>query len=251
MNPIHSCSLVGKATHLLGIVSLASLASLPMTASGALAIGVSTPVLGDAPDSSSDLVNTGSPDLLFYSSTAFGFPTNINDGIVHYSDELTGHSWMAETLGDFPAISSFYLNTAANPLGYEISQFRIFSLNYPHNEGLSGIIGPTNHHHYKIDYSVVGSADFETLGTVDISGVETSYVTAVTINPIPPLTGVDVIRFTWLDPFVTAESATLIAEVDIEGTPVTQVPEPSSILLGGVLLGTVCMRRKRATPQGR
>lgn len=240
--------LSSKSSRLLALTAIASLTSLPMTASGAVAIGVSSVPLdfaGDAPISNSDLVNTGSPDLMFFSSTDFGTPTGINDGTVG------SYSGIDEDAGEFPAITTFHLNVVANPLGYEISQLRIFTWNLPDGVETLGYVGPFDRHHYVVDYSLVGSADFETLATVDISGASGSSVTWVTLNPVPVLTGVDVIRFTWLDPLPTAASASLIAELDIEGTAVTQVPEPSSILLGGVLLGTVCLHRKRATPQGR
>lgn len=243
--------LSSKSSRLLTLTAIASLASLPMTASGAVAIGVSSVPLdfaGDAPISNSDLVNTGSPDLMFFSSTAFVSPTRINDG--NFDASGTGSSIIEEGTGQFPALTTFHLNTVANPLGYQISQLRVFTWNIT-TGSLSGYEGDSDNHHYIIDYSLVGSADFETLATVDISGTGGASATWVTLNPVPVLTGVDVIRFTWLDPLLTPDSFSVIAEVDIEGTPVTQVPEPSSILLSGVLLGTLCMRRKRESPQGR
>ena len=242
MNLSHSLFLSSKSSRLLALTAIASLTSLPMTASGAVAIGVSSVALdfaGDAPISNSDLVNTGSPDLMFFSSTAFGTPTGINDGTVG------SYSGIDEEAGEFPAITTFHLNVVANPLGYEISQLRVFTWNLPDGAETLGYVGPFDGHHYVVDYSLVGSADFETLATVDISGAGGSSVTWVTLNPVPVLTGVDVIRFTWLDPVVTPDSASLIAEVDIEGTPVTQVPEPSSFMLGALVLGGTCLRRNR------
>jgi hypothetical protein len=245
MSHIQSCSLPSKLLRLLSLVTVASLASLPMMAAGAVAIGVSSidlALAGDAPTSNSDLVNTGSPDLMFFSSTAFASPTRINDG--NFDASGTGSSIIEEGTGQFPALTTFHLNTVANPLGYQISQLRIFTWNITTGP-LSGYEGDSDNHHYIIDYSLVGSADFETLATVDISGTGGDSATWVTLNPVPVLTGVDVIRFTWLDPLLTPDSFSVIAEVDIEGTPVTQIPEPSAIMLGGIVLGAACLRRNR------
>jgi hypothetical protein len=245
MNPSQPLILSSTSSRLLALTVIASLTSLPMTASGAVAIGVSSVPLDFyesdpmTPISNSDLVNTGSPDLMFFSSTDFGTPTGMNDGT------LGSYSGIDEDVGEFPAITTFHLNVVANPLGYEISQLRVFTWNLPDGVETIGFVGPFDGHHYIVDYSLVGSADFETLATVDISGAGGSSLTWVTLNPVPVLTGVDVIRFTWLDPVVTPYSASLIAEVDIEGTPVTQVPEPSSFMLGALVLGGTCLRRNR------
>lgn len=240
---IHSPSrlLSVKSFRLFSLVTFASLSAMSMNASGAVAIGVSSILYldGPGPVSNSDLVNTGSPDLMFFSSTAFLNPSSINDGVGTYD----GWSSLSEELGDFPGLTTFHLNVVANPMGYEITQFRIFTANYILN-GLP-FFGNVDNHRYIIDYSVVGSADFETLTTVDISGAGGFTETWVTINPVPALTGVDVIRITWLDPLPTATSLTTIMEVDIEGSPITQVPEPSSFMLSGMILGGACLRRIR------
>lgn len=234
MNPIPTRPLSRRPPHLLGVLSLAGFAAFSMNASAAVAIGVS--YVGEV--SNSDLVNTGSPDLMFFSSTFFNSIPNINDG-------TSAAAGISEEDGQFPAITTFHLNVVANPSGYEISQFRIFTFNLV-TFG-SGPADNFGHHHYMIDYSVVGSADFETLTTVDIAMPESAGEFIVTVNPVPVLTGVDVIRITWLDTLATPNSGSGITEVDIEGTPVTQVPEPSPMLLGAMFLGTVCLRRKRST----
>lgn len=106
------------------------------------------------------------------------------------------------------------------------------------------LVGGARHHHYQIDYSLVGSADFETLTTIDISVAEEPGYTRVTLLDLGLETvGVDVIRMTWLDPLPASNSYVLLSEVDIAGAAISQIPEPGPGLLA-LGAGALLLRRR-------
>jgi hypothetical protein len=191
--------------------------------------------------STTDLVNAGSPDLLYFNSTYFSSPSGINDG-------PAGTSVIEESADQYPALITFSLDIISNPLGYTISSIRTLS------GGLTGWVvaglgDDSRMQYYRVEYSVVGDAGFETLLTVDIrdfdpegpsTDVGLTWVTLLDIED--ELTGVDVIKFTWLDPSPLTGSGSWIHEIDIVGTPVTQVPEPGSALL---ILGATFLLSRR------
>lgn len=192
------------------------------------------------PANNADLVNAGSPDLLFFNSTSFTTPLGIFDG------SYENKSLITEDEDQYPALITFSLDVVSNPLGYNITSIRSLSLA---STGLTGV-DDSRMQYYKVEYSVVGDTGFETLLTVDIRDFEPegfdwnegwTWVTLLDIED--ELTGVDVLRFTWLDPSATDnDSGSWIGEIDILGSPVTQIPEPGSTVL---LLGATALFLRR------
>jgi hypothetical protein len=189
--------------------------------------------------STTDLVNAGSPDLLYFNSTSFYSPLGVFDG-------PTGISLIEEVHDQYPALITFSLDIISNPLGYTISSIRTLSAG---QGAASGLGDDTRMQYYKMEYSLVGDAGFETLLTVDVRDFDPEGIsndlgyTWVTLFDIEDeLTGVDIIKFTWLDPSVLTGSGSWIDEIDIVGFPITQVPEPRSAIL--LLVATVLFLRR-------
>jgi hypothetical protein len=189
--------------------------------------------------STTDLVNAGSPDLLYFNSTSFISTLGVYDG-------PTGVSHIEEGLDQYPALITFSLDIISNPLGYTISSIRTLSAG---QGAASGLGDDTRVQYYRLEYSLVGDAGFETLLTVDVRDFDPEGIsndlgyTWVTLFDIEDeLTGVDIIKFTWLDPSALTGSGSWIDEIDIVGFPITQVPEPGSAIL---LLGATVLFSRR------
>ena len=224
-------------------LAFAFLISSLSVAKGVIAIGLQhfgyPHVAEDLPPiSNSDLVNTGSPDLMFYNSTFIDEDQYSHDGTPAAVAIIEDH-------GHFTGMTTFYLNTVTNPLGYTIDAFSIFTFGFNDNElPHLGYVGSLADHHYKIEYSAVGSDDFTTLTTIDIA-FATAGTHRVTLAELGlEEVAVDVIRLSWFDPLPTSDSLVILAEIDIFGAAVTQVPEPE---VGTLIFGacTALMRRKR------
>ena len=221
-------------------LAAAGLLAMPLGAEAAISIGLQhytsitseadLPTVDDA-----DLVNTGSPALAFYNTTFPDAFQRTHDGTRVWADIL-------EEPGHFPAFTTFYLNTAANPLGYRIDSIVVLTTSGdPLLMAEAGRVGSGRHHHYQIDYSVVGTDDFETLTTIDISVAEGPGYTRVTLLDLGLDTvGVDVIRMAFTDPLPTSNSVTSITEIDITGAA---IPEPGPGLLG-LVAGALLLRRR-------
>jgi hypothetical protein len=213
----------------------------------AVSIGVEYWLLSD-PDrpgpSNADLVNAGSPDLLYFNSTSFTNPLGIFDGQSAWTGGAAAtSSWIAEEEDEYPATITFTLDTLENTLGYNISSIRTLTHDVYYNIGtIDGWV-----QYYKLEYSVVGSEGFETLVTVDVGerGHHEGMMWVTLLDIEDELTGVDALKFTLMDPSADDESITWMGEIDIMGTPVTQVPEPGSAIL---LLGGTSLLWRRARP---
>lgn len=189
--------------------------------------------------SNADLVNAGSAHLLYFNSTSFSTPLGIFDGGI-------GASLIQEDADEYPATITFTLDTIENPLGYEISSVRTQTL----AGGVNLDFSDGRMQYYKLEYSVVGNTDFETLLTVDVRDFEPegpdfgegwTWVTLLDIED--ELTGVDALKFTWMDPSAAySNSGSWIGEIDIVGAPVMQVPEPGAAIL---LLGAASLLWRR------
>lgn len=245
--PLHCHTSKSRKTgHLNRLIGCAAILFAPITISTAATVSVGVDHwsitgtgLGGAVmplPSTTDLVNAGSPDLLYFNSTFFASPLGVHDG-------PTGVSLVEENYDQYPALITFTLDTISNPLGYTISSIRTLSASLGAATGLGD---DTRMQYYNLEYSLVGDTEFETLITVDIrEGIGSLGYTWVTLLDIEDeLTGVDVIKFTWLDPSPLNGSGSWIDEIDIVGTPITQVPEPGATLLS---LGAfaLLLRRKR------
>lgn len=224
-------------------LAAAGLVGMPPGADAAISIGLQHfPGYGEGTPppavDTTDLVNTGSPALAFYNTTFL-------DPFQHTHDGTAFEATLTES--EFPALTTFYLNTAANPLGYRIDSITVLTSSGDIDAAATaGLVGGARHHHYKIDYSLVGSADFETLTTIDIFVPEQPGYTRVTLLDLGLETvGVDVIRMTWLDPLPAINSYVLLSEVDIGGAAITQVPEPGSGLLALGAGALLLLRRAR------
>lgn len=127
---------------------------------------------------------------------------------------------------------TFDLDVSANTLGYDITSVRGFG-------GWND--NGRDRQNYSLYYSVVGSSEFELLGTVDFD-LDLAAGTASTITSIfdTSLTGVDAIRVDFLDPQENGHAG--YGEFDVIG--IATVPEPSSLLL---LTGAIplLLRRRR------
>jgi hypothetical protein len=210
----------------------------------AVSIGVEYWLLSD-PDrpapSNADLVNAGSPDLLYFNSTSFSNPLGIFDGQSAWTGGAAAtSSWIAQDEDEYPATITFTFDTIENPLGYNISSIRTLTHDAFFNLGtIDGWV-----QYYKLEYSVVGTVGFETLVTVDVGerGHHEGMIWVTLLDIDDELTGVDALKFTLMDPSEDIDSITWIGEIDIMGSPVTQVPEPASTVL---LLGATALLLRR------
>lgn len=217
----------------------------------AVSIGVEYWLLDDperpAPNNA-DLVNAGSPDLLYFNSTSFSNPLGIFDGQSAWTGgSAATSSYIDEDADEYPATITFTLDTIENPLGYNISSIRTLTHDVFFNIGtIDGWV-----QYYKVEYSVIGTVGFETLATVDVGdrGHHEGMIWVTLLDIEDELTGVDAIKFTLMDPSPDNESITWMGEIDIMGAPVTQIPEPRSaiLLLGGASLLWRRARSRRTT----
>ena len=149
-----------------------------------------------------------------------------------------------ETSGTTPAVvydielTTYTLDTSVNTFGYDISEILLFS----------GWSDDRAGQDYTISYSVVGSADFVTLGTqVTEAATNGSLVTRTYDDGAGNIaTGVDQIRFQFHNYNATA---TVFREFDVIG--VAAIPEPGSYALLAGLAGltglvSVMARRRRS-----
>jgi MYXO-CTERM domain-containing protein len=128
--------------------------------------------------------------------------------------------------------TTFDLDISTNIYGYDITEFRLFS----------GWIDPRASQNYEIAYSLVGSSSFATLLTVTNNQSGGSLLTRTYDDTSAPLiSGVDAVRFNFLDPNGVALERTVYREIDVIGT--ATIPEPSAALLGG--LGLLALLRRR------
>jgi len=192
--------------------------------------------------SSSDLVNAGSPSLLSVSSSPFALIPNVNDG-------TTNTSLVFEEDSHYPATIVFHLDTTEHTLGYSIdSVVTVTGLSQFESEITPWFLffSELSVQMFTLSYSLVGEDTYHDLPTIsDASRAPIRKVTLIGFDGEID-GGVDALKFTWHDPFPAIapgtfpdESRTAIREIDVFGSPILPVPEPSVGLLalfGGCLL---------------
>jgi hypothetical protein len=128
--------------------------------------------------------------------------------------------------------TTYTLDVTANTLGYDINELRVFSGWLDNRAGQS----------FSIDYSLVGSAAFVSLTTVSELNSNGSLMTRIFDDALPVmLSGVDQIRFNQIDNGF-AGTGTVFREFDLIGT--ATIPEPSTVILGGIGLMFLVRRRR-------
>lgn len=181
-------------------------------------------------------------------SAVFQGANEINDGLA----TQTAGTFYYRANNQFPGTATFDLNVAVNTFGYNITSIQSFMGWYGNNSQAQA------NQTYTVDVSLVGSSSYANLATVsyrpflDVSGANyESHVVLTQDNGTGILaSGVDSIRFTFLDPLSATtgvangaggNEGTLIRELDVFGA--ASVPEPSAALLGG--LGMLALLRRR------
>ena len=177
--------------------------------------------------SSGDLINEGSPSLLDWTSTpAFGsggvgnsfVAEYMNDGVYERGDKKNTYFDPSR----LPAVVTYNLDLSVATLGYNLTSIATFM-----GWGFESRVHV--HQDYKIEYSVVGSADYVLLTDVlftpfaDLTDFEGNYESKVKVieNDSGVLaTGVDSVRFTFNDtggPAGDFALGTVIREIDVVG----------------------------------
>jgi len=160
-----------------------------------------------------DLVNQGQSTLSSYDAGAETFgPDGLNDGSgdIASTTENTyyNNDGVAQTI-------QFDLNTAVNTQGYDLTSII----------AISGWASDTNfnYHDYTIQVSVVGSATYTDLVTVDTTATTASRRVTITDNATGVLaSGVDSIRFV-----MPADHGRIVMqEIDVIGTATASVASP-------------------------
>ncbi|MBC8148805.1 MAG: hypothetical protein H8E96_03930, partial [Verrucomicrobiaceae bacterium] len=177
--------------------------------------------------SSGDLINEGSPSLLDWNSTAaFGsggvgnsfVVEYMNDGIYEGSDKKNTYF----DPGHLPAVVTYNLDTSVITDGYNLTSISTFM-----GWGFQSRVHV--HQDYKIEISLVGSADYVLLTDVlytpftDLTDFEGNYESKVrVVEDVTGIlaSGVDSIRFTFNDtggPAGDFALGTVIREIDVVG----------------------------------
>jgi hypothetical protein len=200
------------------------------------------------PASANDLINTGEPTLGTVAHTNYNnfnsFSSGgLNDGTL---GTPSGQTPAATFDLDGTWTSEYNLNLllGANSLGYTINEIRT----------IAGWIAPRAGQQYSVDLSTISSAGYDiSLGTFTLVKIdEGSSLISITDNVDGIIaTGVDAIRFSFVDPTnnPSADDATVYREIDVLGFEdelvVLPVPEPATAaLLGLGALGLVANRRR-------
>ena len=200
--------------------------------------------------STTDLINAG--QSTFSSATVsptFAFPARgLNDG-TSANAGTTDNTFFHVDSGNFPATATFDLNIAVHTLGYDITSMQSFM-------GWSTVSMAQGNQTYTVAVSAVGSAAYTDIATVaytpfaDVSGTDYDSHVLITDSTGTLATGVDSIRFTFLDPLLSVTPGgggfpgTLVRELDVFGTAAT-VPEPSAMMLGLLSPALLLGRRRR------
>jgi len=139
-----------------------------------------------------------------------------------YIDNSTTTAWTA----------TFNLNVTVNTLGYDLTTIGSIS---GWDSGLAG-------QDFTIEYSLIGSASFTSLGrfTFAADNVSHSVVLSEDVTGILA-SGVDAVRFTHHSGAGDARGS--YRELDVFGTPT--VPEPSVAMISAAALAVGVMRRRR------
>ena len=200
--------------------SLASLASATIVQTNDAVSGTQSGFAADA----TDLVNSGQATFSSLDAsggwTYGGSPNNLNNGT---TDEYIaaiddGGNWSA----------TFTLDTSVNTLGYTLTSIT----------SIAGWNDSRANQAISVDYSLVGSDDFVTLGTFS-NGAATGgdYTTKITLTDTTGaiVSGVDQVR-------ITISITTNMKEIDVAGF--ATVPEPMTMSLLTVGGFSMLIRRK-------
>ncbi len=193
--------------------------------------------------STTDLLNGLTPTTSGW-QTSLGSVAGLNDGLpggdfnADGIGAVNGKAWM--TNGS--ATAEFLLDLSSAPLGYDITDIQTIS-----SWSGAGFM----HQVYSVSFRTVGSPTFNSIGSVDFqpfdgTSQEDGGSTKVNFTDSSGIiaSGVDAIRFDFVDPSDSfTNGGSIIAEIDAFGTP-TQIPEPSSIALFA-LAGLSLLRRRR------
>lgn len=172
---------------------------------------------------------------------------SVNDGI-HYNSGYNTPGYTQANLRDGVSSGGTVIGKADNPdygqggtvtftldltthaFGYDITDINTYT-NHPD--------GGRDGQKYTVSYSLVGSSDFITIGSVDylMGDNGTPGSGKVAISGIA-ISGVDAIRFDFAD---QENAGSNYSEIDVIGT--ASIPEPSAALLGG--LGMLALLRRR------
>ena len=201
--------------------------------------------------SASDLVNDGQPTLSAESDSGYagnlvaGTPTVLNNGLLGGASD--GSQGAGEEGGSFTV--TYALDTALNPLGYNIERIETFSA-----WGADSRSGQS----YLLEYNTVANPTFSSVGTFSLNNNGTDNLSSrieLTNDTLGPLsggfgtmTGVSEIRFTLQS---VGGLGQVYRELDLFGEavapPVAPVPEPSTavlLLAGAAALGVATRRRR-------
>lgn len=191
--------------------------------------------------SSSDLINLGSSSLESWTSTpAFGsgglgnsfVADYMNDGVYATGDKK--NTYFDPSRLTPPAVVTYNLNTTIAPQGYNLNSISVFM-----GWGFQSRVQAN--HHYTIEVSLINSADYILLETVeflpfpdgDFEGNYESKVTLVEDTSGILASGVDSIRFTFSDPGGGNPPAyvagTVIREIDVVGFAVGSDPNAITV----------------------
>jgi hypothetical protein len=238
-----------KKTAILGLTAAALLLSAH---SGSAAVVVTKDLNSTSrafyPVSSTDLINglpatSSTYNGQFEGGTGQSSLPALNDGSAGSSTATTTGQVLFDR--DDPSWNVVYtLNTAASPLGYDITSIASFA---GHGDAR---VDQT----FSIEVMFVGGSSFVPLtGTIEYDAAPStgsgSFSTRVTVQDdggAPLATGVSAIRFTAFIPASNTGASTggsVYRELDVTGT--ATVPEPSGALLSAVGLASLaCLRRR-------
>jgi hypothetical protein len=225
------------------VVAASLISSLPFSASGSLIIQVS---------GQNEAYTVSSTDLLQTSldSVADGLTLNVGEnngagastfavlnnglfgvGSVTPSDATTGKQ---ESVVIQEGTITYTLDTSLNTLGYVITSIETYAGWADLNRGSQS---------YTVSLSLVGSATFTDLVTVSLVTDSLSQQKVSIMEDATGIlaTGVDAIRFTLP---IQQFSGVGYKELDVTGYAV--VPEPSTVMLVGLGLSALSLRRKRS-----
>ena len=172
--------------------------------------------------SSTDLTQNGSVAVstnTFSGSPYFGTTTDLGNGVVNTGDGV----YLAETFdgGHFPNTQTIVFDTSVNTAGYNITGITTYAGHHQNGSALAN-------QKYTVEYSLVGSADFISLGEIshtpfDNADTDVAAATQIAITDSTGFiaTSVDAIKITYLSHGFTnvntSVDGTVYREVDVFG----------------------------------